>query len=122
MYYSISQFSALTGFSVHTLRFYEKTGILAPLRLENNHRSYSARDVEWITFITRLKETGMPLKEIKYYADLRAQGDETAQARMLLLQEHNETLRQRIAVLNDSVQHLDKKISYYNRLLNSGTK
>lgn len=122
MYYSISQFSALTGFSVHTLRFYEKAGILAPLRLENNHRSYSARDVEWITFITRLKKTGMPLKEIKYYADLRAQGDETAQARMLLLQEHNETLRQRIAVLNDSVQHLDKKISYYNKLLNSGTK
>lgn len=122
MYYSISQFSALTGFSVHTLRFYEKAGILAPLRLENNHRSYSARDVEWITFITRLKKTGMPLKEIKYYADLRAQGDETAQARMLLLQEYNETLRQRIAVLNDSVQHLDKKISYYNKLLNSGTK
>lgn len=122
MYYSISQFSALTGFSVHTLRFYEKAGILAPLRLENNHRSYSARDVEWITFITRLKETGMPLKEIKYYADLRAQGDETAQARMLLLQQHNEILRQRIAVLNESVQHLDKKISYYNRLLNPGTK
>ena len=122
MYYSISQFSALTGFSVHTLRFYEKAGILAPLRLENNHRSYSARDVEWITFITRLKKTGMPLKEIKYYADLRAQGDETAQARMLLLQEHNEVLRQRIAVLNDSVQHLDKKISYYNKLLNSDTK
>ena len=122
MYYSISQFSVLTGFSVHTLRFYEKAGILAPLRLENNHRSYSARDVEWITFITRLKETGMPLKEIKYYADLRAQGDETAQARMLLLQQHNEILRQRIAVLNESVQHLDKKISYYNRLLNPVTK
>lgn len=122
MYYSISQFSALTGFSIHTLRFYEKAGILAPLRLANNHRSYSARDVEWVTFITRLKETGMPLKAIKYYADLRAQGDETAQARMLLLQEHNETLRQQIAVLNESVQHLDKKISYYNTLLNSGTK
>ncbi|OBU07363.1 MerR family transcriptional regulator [Morganella psychrotolerans] len=122
MYYSISQFSVLTGFSVHTLRFYEKAGILAPLRLENNHRSYSARDIEWITFITRLKETGMPLKEIKYYADLRAQGDETAQARMLLLQQHNETLRQRIAVLNESVQHLDKKISYYNTLLNPETK
>ncbi|OBU13601.1 MerR family transcriptional regulator [Morganella psychrotolerans] len=121
MYYSISQFSVLTGFSVHTLRFYEKAGILAPLRLENNHRSYSARDVEWITFITRLKETGMPLKEIKYYADLRAQGDETAQARILLLQQHNEILRQRIAALNESVQHLDKKISYYNRLLNPET-
>lgn len=122
MYYSISQFSVLTGFSIHTLRFYEKAGILAPLRLENNHRSYSARDVEWITFITRLKETGMPLKEIKYYADLRAQGDETAQARMLLLQQHNEILLQRIAVLNESVQHLDKKISYYNTLLNPETK
>ncbi|MEG0279736.1 MAG: MerR family transcriptional regulator [Morganella sp. (in: enterobacteria)] len=122
MYYSISQFSVLTGFSIHTLRFYEKAGILAPLRLENNHRSYSARDVEWITFITRLKETGMPLKEIKYYADLRAQGDETAQARMLLLQQHNEILRQRIAVLNESVQHLDKKISYYNTLLNPEIK
>lgn len=122
MYYSISQFSALTGFSIHTLRFYEKTGILAPLRRANNHRSYSARDVEWVTFITRLKETGMSLKSIKYYADLRAQGDETAQARMLLLQEHNETLRQQIVVLNESVQHLDKKINYYNALLNTGTK
>ncbi|WP_247718742.1 MerR family transcriptional regulator [Morganella morganii] len=113
MHYSISAFSALTGFSIHTLRFYEKEGILIPQRRANNHRSYSARDAEWVAFITRLKETGMPLKSIKHYADLRAQGEATAQARMDLLLVHSGVLQQQIAVLNDHFQHLEKK----NRLL-----
>ncbi|MEZ2635649.1 MerR family transcriptional regulator [Morganella morganii] len=117
MHYSISAFSALTGFSIHTLRFYEKEGILIPQRRANNHRSYSARDAEWVAFITRLKETGMPLKSIKHYADLRAQGEETAQTRMDLLLAHSGVLQQQIAVLNDHFQHLEKKIDYYRDLL-----
>ena len=81
---------------------------MIPQRRANNHRCYSARDAEWVTFITRLKETGMPLKSIRHYADLRAQGEETAQARMDLLLAHSGALQQQIAVLNDHFQHRTK--------------
>ncbi|MBW5407183.1 MerR family transcriptional regulator [Morganella morganii] len=117
MHYSISTFSALTGFSIHTLRFYEKEGILIPLRRANNHRSYSARDAEWVTFIIRLKETGMPLKSVKHYADLRSQGEETAQARIDLLPAHSGVLQQQITVLNEHFQHPERKTDYDRDLL-----
>lgn len=113
MNYSISQFSQLTGFSIYTLRYYEKEGILAPSRQSNNHRFYSETDIEWIKFIIRLKETGMPLKKIKEYAKLREIGASTTLDRMNLLTEHYTSLEQQILILNDHLDSLNNKIKYY---------
>nr|WP_283125469.1 MerR family transcriptional regulator [Providencia sp. PROV266] len=117
MNYTISEFSELTGFSIYTLRYYEKEGILNPARQNNNHRFYSNHDVEWMKFIIRLKETGMPLKEIKQYANLRELGDKTAQQRMELLIKHYEYLEQQLHILNDHLSNLKLKIQHYQNLI-----
>ena len=72
MDYSIGEFSKVTGLGIHTLRYYEHENLIIPLRNANNRRRYSEKDIAWIAFIKRLKATGMPIKEIKKYAALRA--------------------------------------------------
>ena len=72
--YRIQEFAALTGLSADTLRYYEKEGLLAPARYANGYRIYSERDAAWLAFILRLKETNMPLAQIKAFARLRAGG------------------------------------------------
>ena len=72
---NIKEFSQLVGLSAHTLRYYEKIGLLRNvLRSPSGHRAYTPRDIEWISFVIRLKETGMPLEEILDYAKLRKLG------------------------------------------------
>ena len=82
MEYSIGEFSKLTGLGIHTLRYYEQEGLIAPERNSGNRRGYYDKDLTWIEFIKRLKDTGMPIKEIKHYAELRAAGDSTLSERM----------------------------------------
>ncbi|WP_369308138.1 MerR family transcriptional regulator [Providencia rettgeri] len=113
MNYSISQFSKLTGFTLYTLRYYEKEGLLKPSRQSNNHRFYSDTDVEWIQFISRLKDTGMPLKKIKEYATLRERGESTVFNRMNILTEHSTNLEKQISSLNEHLNRLNLKILYY---------
>ena len=117
MNYSIGDFARLTGLTAHTLRYYEKEGLLEPERKSNGQRFYSVRDLEWVTFIKRLKETYMPLKEIKQYATLRALGDPTLKERQDLLALHRENLIQEMALLQDHLNKLDLKIEYYDNEL-----
>lgn len=70
----IQAFATLTGLGVHTLRYYEKLGLLVPARNASGHRDYSRSELDWAAFIKRLKATDMPLEEIQRYALLRSQG------------------------------------------------
>ena len=118
VYVNISQFSDITGLSPHTLRYYENIGLLAPIsRNESGHRSYSKKDHEWVAFIIRLKDTGMPLKQIMHYAELRAEGTETSAERKLLLELHSNMLEMKIAQEVEHLEALKKKIKYYNNLI-----
>jgi DNA-binding transcriptional MerR regulator len=115
---NISQFSAVTGLSAYTLRYYEKIGLLAPVyRNQSGHRDYANKDLEWITFIIRLKETGMPLQQILHYAHLREEGGDTAGERRALLVLHADMLETRIAKELEHLEALKKKIIYYNDLV-----
>lgn len=112
---NISKFSELTQLTPHTLRYYEKIGLLSNIsRNSSGHRSYTIVDVEWAKFINRLKATGMPLEQIIEYANLRAAGDETFEQRRLLLQKHRDVLKQRIESELEHLQALDVKIDYYD--------
>lgn len=113
MEYSIGEFSERTGLAIYTLRYYEKEGLLTPERDSANRRRYSEKDVAWVEFIIRLKETGMPIKEIKRYARLRASGDSTLEERMVMLLSHRETLNEQIRKLEEHRARLDEKIDYY---------
>ena len=112
---NISKFSALTGLSPHTLRYYEKLGLLSHIsRNDSGHRSYSSADAEWVRFINRLKVTGMPLKQILTYAQLREAGANTFQQRRLLLEQHRDALQTRIDNDLEHLRALDAKIAFYD--------
>ena len=113
MEYSIGDFSRLTGLGIHTLRYYEHEGLITPERNSGNRRCYSDKDFTWIEFIKRLKDTGMPIKEIKHYAELRADGDPTLFERMEMLVQHRQALNEQIAQLQEHKIKLDEKIEFY---------
>jgi len=114
MDYSIGEFSKLTNISIYTLRYYEKEDLIIPNRKENGRRYYSEKDVIWMEFIRRLKDTNMPIKEIQKYAKLRAAGDTTMNNRREMLTKHRINLEEEIAKSNEHLNKLIDKINYYN--------
>lgn len=115
MEYSIGEFSKLTGLGIHTLRYYEHEGLISPERNSSNRRCYSDKDLTWIYFIKRLKDTGMPIREISHYAKLRAAGDSTLSERMEMLVQHRQALNEQIAQLQEHKIKLDDKIEFYRK-------
>ena len=115
MEYSIGDFSKLTGLGIHTLRYYEHEGLITPERNSGNRRCYSDKDLTWIEFIKRLKDTGMPIKEIRHYAKLRADGDPTLFERMEMLVQHRQALNEQVARLQEHKIKLDEKIEFYKK-------
>ena len=115
MEYSISEFSRLTNLGIHTLRYYEHENLITPKRNSSNRRCYSDKDLAWIEFIKRLKDTGMPIKEIQRYAELRAKGDLTLNERMEMLTVHRDSLNEQIKALQEHMAKLDDKIDFYRQ-------
>ena len=112
--YSIGEFSRLTNLGIHTLRYYEHENLITPKRNSSNRRCYSDKDLAWIEFIKRLKDTGMPIKQIQHYAKLRAEGDLSLNERMKMLTMHRESLNEQIKVLQEHLAKLDDKIDFYH--------
>jgi len=113
---SIRQFAARTGLSADTLRYYEKIGLLRQVaRDASGFRVYGPRDLEWIGFILRLKDTGMALDDIIRYADLRECGDTTLAARQALLEQHAAGLHERIQRDHQHLDALRAKIALYRQ-------
>lgn len=117
MTYTIGEFSELTGFSIDTLRYYEKQGIIVPKRDENNRRIFDEKDREWLAFIRKLKLTGMKLKDIQTYSQLRYEGEETVQARLTLLLDQSELLNQQKKEIEQHIDFLQNKIAIYQQML-----
>jgi len=119
--YSIGEFSAITKLGVHTLRYYEREGLISPSRNSANRRRYLETDVLWVEFIKRLKDTGMPVREIKRYAKLRAEGDRTLGGRLAMLLQHRESINRKITDLQNHRDKLDEKIEFYRKAVASKT-
>jgi DNA-binding transcriptional MerR regulator len=111
---NMKAFSEQVGLSSHTLRYYEKIGLLNQVqRNASGHRVYGKKEETWIGFIKRLKETGMPLEEILRYAILREAGNETVLERQHLLEKHKESLMIHIEQQQAHLSALEEKITLY---------
>lgn len=111
---TIQQVAGLTGLSVHTLRYYEKIGLMDPIRrAKNGHRAYHMDDMEWIRLIVRLRSTGMPIVEMQRFADMMRMGDAGISRRRALLEEHEQKLMLQAKELEDTLGVLRDKIAYY---------
>lgn len=110
---TIGEFSTVTEISAYTLRYYEKKGLIRVDRDLGGRRKYSEYDVEWVKFIKRLKDTGMMLRDIRKYSELRYQGDDTMEQRMELLIRHRQVVLEEQKKWADCKDNLDRKIEIY---------
>ena len=117
MDYTIGAFSKKVDLSIDTLRYYEKEKLILPKRNEINRRVYDEGDLVWIEFIKKLKQTGMPIKDIKKYATLRYQGDQTIEERIELLYGQHKILLEQKSEIEQHLGFLMDKIAVYNEML-----
>ncbi|WP_448550171.1 MerR family transcriptional regulator [Thalassotalea fusca] len=110
----ISEISERTGLSIHTLRYYEKEGLLTNIsRNVSGRRVYSEIDLIWLTWIQRLKSTGMSLEDIKRFSVLRSKGDASISDRKNMLIEHANKLKSDIQRLQDELDIVEYKVEAY---------
>lgn len=115
---TIRQVAEATGLSVHTLRYYERIGLIAPVnRAENTHRRYTSDDVGWINFLIKLRATGMPIHEMQVYAQLQREGDSTLPRRVEMLKKLRQEVDTHLRELNEHRELICYKIEYYEGLL-----
>ncbi|WP_020543929.1 MerR family transcriptional regulator [Nonomuraea coxensis] len=107
-----------TGFSLDTLRYYEKIGLLERVsRNAAGQRRFSQEDIGWLCTLRCLRETGMPIATMLRFAELVRAGDHTVPDRIKLLEEHDQLVQEQIANLTDRQDYIHHKISYYRSLL-----
>ncbi len=115
---TIQEVAQATGLSAHTLRYYERVGLIHPIdREENTHRRYSADDVGWINFLTKLRATGMSIKDMQRYAHLQRQGDATLPERVEMLKCLRDAVEEHIRDLNENLSLIHYKIDFYSKLI-----
>lgn len=115
---SIQQAAKATGLSAHTLRYYERIGLIDPiLRHANRHRFYRPEDLEWIAFLIQLRSTGMSIEQMLRYATLRRQGDDlsSVSARKRMLDDHTAVLEGKVVVLQKTLTVLRAKSHFYSQ-------
>lgn len=115
---SISEAAEASGLSTHTLRYYERTGLLEPVsRNRSGHRRYRETDLELIAFLAKLRATGMPIREVRRYAELMKVGDATNAERLALLETHRDGVRTRLEATARNLELVEWKIDFYKERL-----
>jgi DNA-binding transcriptional MerR regulator len=100
--------------TAHTLRYYERVGLIQPVgRARNGHRRYSDADEAWLHFLHCMRATSMPIREMQRYAELREKGDATSLERRKILEDHQAAIAAQIVELQRAHELLTHKISNY---------
>lgn len=121
MPYTAGEAAKKLGLSKDGLRYYEKEGILPPIgRNVSGHREYSDGDVEWIFLIRRLRDTDMPVRDIKRYVGLLMEGGgESIPERREILADHKRFLEEKTRSIQNLLLLIDKKLGFYDEALAS---
>jgi len=118
---TIAEAADRTGLTTHTLRYYERDGLMLHDigRSSAGHRVYTERDLTWVAMLTRLRATGMPIREVKAYAALCRLGDGNELERLALLQAHRARVLAQLAEVTDHLGAIDNKIGIYQSKLDA---
>ncbi|MET7637995.1 MerR family transcriptional regulator [Streptomyces sp. NPDC005438] len=112
--YTISEVADRTGLSAHTLRWYERIGLMPHVtRSHTGQRRFTNRDLDWLETVGKLRLTGMTVSDMVRYAELVRAGEHTFPEREALLRATREQVRERISALRDTLELLDYKIDHY---------
>jgi DNA-binding transcriptional MerR regulator len=119
---TIAEAARRTGVSVHTLRYYERAGLVVTTVDRNaaGRRRYQQPDLDWIKVCTRLRATGMPIRTIRRYAELVSAGRGNEQDRLALLEDHRAEVLAKIAELHENLELIEHKIDVYRGRLDAG--
>jgi DNA-binding transcriptional MerR regulator len=105
------------GMTAHTLRYYERVGLIQPVgRARNGHRRYSESDEAWLNFLHCMRATNMSIREMQRYAELREKGDATSLERRKLLEDHQAAMAAKIIELEKAHALLSHKITNYKMI------
>ncbi|HEX5591250.1 MAG TPA: MerR family transcriptional regulator [Candidatus Limnocylindrales bacterium] len=112
--YSIGEAARATGLSVHTLRYYERIGLIEPVgRLPNGRRAYSEDDLWWLGFVGLLATTGMPIRDLLAFVRLERAGDVTLDDRRAMLLRQQRSLQRGIERLTQYLEAVEQKLAHY---------
>jgi DNA-binding transcriptional MerR regulator len=119
---SIAEAAHRTGVSVHTLRYYERAGLVVTTvdRTDGGWRRYQEEDLKWISICTKLRATGMPIRTIRRYAQLVAAGPGNEPERLALLEAHRADVTAKLAEITESLKLIEHKIDVYQGRLAAG--
>lgn len=112
--YTIDEAAGRMGLSKHTLRYYEREGLLPSIaKTSNGHRSYTEDDLGWVRFLQLLRATGMPIREMKAFVRITWAGDHTIPERVKVLTRYRRALVARMESDQEHLEKLNSKIDYY---------
>ncbi|MDH2427570.1 MerR family transcriptional regulator [Sphaerisporangium sp. TRM90804] len=112
--YTPGQVAEETGFSLDTLRYYERIGLLEPVeRNAAGQRRFSEEDVGWLGMVRCLRDTGMPIAAMLRFAQLVRSGDHTVADRIGVLESHDAAIEAQITLLRERQRAIQRKIQYY---------
>ena len=116
--YTIQEVSKKTGLTAHTLRYYEKEGLLSGVeRTQGGFRQYTDEDLERLGLICCLKNTGMSIQEIARFVQLTHEGDHTLKERVQMLKDHREQVIERITEMQKYLDKVTWKINFFSEKL-----
>ncbi|MFC6715878.1 MerR family transcriptional regulator [Branchiibius cervicis] len=110
---TVAQVAELLDISPHSLRYYERIGLVSVPRDAAGQRAYSAEAVRRLIFVTRMRLSGMPIRDLQHYVSLVDLGDDTVPERLDMLLEHRDTTRRQIRELTLSLAATEYKIATY---------
>jgi DNA-binding transcriptional MerR regulator len=119
---SIAEAARRTGVSAHTLRYYERAGLVVTRvdRTTGGRRRYRHEDLVWINVCTRLRATGMPIKAVRRYAELVSAGPGNEKERLALMEAHRDDVLAKLDELQENLQLIDHKIDVYRGRVDAG--
>ncbi|SDP03731.1 DNA-binding transcriptional regulator, MerR family [Paenibacillus sp. yr247] len=117
MGFSIKEVSEKLGIPPHTIRYYEKEGLLPDIQRDGHgNRVFEQKDLDWIKLMTCFRVTGMPVAALKNIVDLAVQGDSTISERKAILENHKQELQKRQMELDEAFEAVNYKLSKYESI------
>lgn len=111
--YSIKQVSEKTGISIGALHYYEHEGLIWDIvRLPNGHRRYSEQNIAWIEFLNCMRDSGMPIRDLRQYVQLTRQ-NEANKERCAILEAHRDSIKSQIKALEAYLNRVESKIRWF---------
>lgn len=118
---TIKSTSEKYGITEHTLRYYEKIGMIPPVtRTSSGIRDYREKDLEWVELVLCMRNAGLPNKVMVEYLRLFQMGDSTIVERLNLLLSQQKVLLEQKKTIDETLARLNYKISRYEEAVKTG--